>query len=92
MKVTIKELTIESDSDFSHVNIDFSKGTFSTSSNTVKPIDDKLEQNKHTDVFKDAVLDLDESFEVQEDIVEKPEIPDTNRNVSVSEDMVNAEF
>jgi len=37
-------------------------------------------------------LNLDEDFDINKEVVEKPSIPDVNRDVKVSEDMKNAEF
>jgi len=93
MKVTIKELTIESDEDFSHVNIDFSKGSFSTSTSISNNIDSNKTPKDKKDIFKDAILDLDEDFSHDiTEVVEKPVIEETERDVHVSEDMINAEF
>lgn len=96
MKVTIKELTIESDSDFSHVNIDFSKGSLVASPGVYtepKNIETEELKPKKQDVFEEAALDLDENFDhVSEEIIEKPVIETEERDVNVSEDMMSAEF
>ena len=42
--------------------------------------------------IQEQELDLTETFEVQDTVVEKPEIPEIVRDVKVSDDMVNAQF
>ncbi len=41
---------------------------------------------------QEVALDLDETFDISKEVVEKPDIPDIDRDVKVSDDMVNAEF
>ena len=41
---------------------------------------------------EDIALNLDEDFNISEEVVEKPEIPDIDRDVKVSDEMINAEF
>lgn len=43
-------------------------------------------------MMDDIALDTNETFEISEEVVEKPIIPDTDRVVKVSDDMENAEF
>jgi len=101
MKVTIKELTIESDSDFSHVNIDFSKGSieYTTTHATDNTTDKTTEPVKSKDVKPvkvkepEQMLDLDADFsQKDEEPVEKPTIDNTDREVHVSDDMMKLEF
>ena len=42
--------------------------------------------------IQERELDLDETYEVQDTIIEKPEIPEIVRDVKVSDDMVNAQY
>jgi hypothetical protein len=46
----------------------------------------------HKDSFQDSVLDLDEEFAVEQDVVVKPVIEETPREASVSQDMQDAEY
>ena len=95
MKVTIKELTIESDSDFSHVNIDFSKGQLKATPGIVQEYEthDTTEPKKPKKPIKDTLLDLDEEFIPESnEVVLKPVIEETERAVLVSSDMTNATF
>ena len=59
-----------------------------------KSSDSIVSSNKPSqkEVFKDSVLDLDEDFEIQEEIIEKPVIEETEREVLVSTDMQSATF
>jgi hypothetical protein len=43
-------------------------------------------------MMDDIALDTDADFSISDEIVEKPEIPDTDREVKVSDDMVDATF
>jgi len=102
MKVTIKELTIESDSDFSHVNIDFSKGSVIATPQSPEMFNNSTDTNSADNTvstkydkdtkFNDVALNLDEDFSISSEKVEKPVIEEVEREVLVSEDMMNAEF
>ena len=52
----------------------------------------KLSEDDNPLNLADVPLNLADDFSVNKEIVEKPMIPDTDRNISVSEDMKNAEF
>jgi len=62
----------------------------STTNTTSTPSTPSTEVNNPED---DILLNIDESYpEETKEVVEIPVVPDTNREVKVSEDMVNAEF
>jgi hypothetical protein len=52
---------------------------------------EKINAHKKS-MMDDVALDMDETFEVSNEVVEKPVIPETIREVKVSEDMENLEF
>lgn len=70
------------------IDINFEDGT-----SIVQSSESTTESNKPTTETQDEILlNLEEKFEVDQEIIDKPEIPDIDRNVSVSDDMKNAEY
>jgi len=69
------------------INFDGVDGTVSVSGTTDQNIPDTSTPED------DILLNIDESYpEETKETVEIPTVPDTNREVKVSEDMINAEF
>jgi len=92
------KLNIECSKDIDKLNIDFSDGSTTVIANgeeNVKKSNRVSEKKKKTNKISertDIPLNLDETFEVQDDIIEKPIIPDRERTVHVSEEIQNLEI
>jgi hypothetical protein len=63
-----------------------------TSSKNSKPKQTPSYDNKSETPKDEEPLDLNTSFEVNTEIVERPVIPEVERDVKVSSEMVNAEY
>ena len=59
------------------------------SNRTTEPLPQAV--NKTTEI-SDIKLDLEEDFDINTDVIEKPVIPDVKKEVKVSDEMTNAEF
>jgi hypothetical protein len=82
----IKHIKIDinfDDDDGPSVNIDKS-----VSFANPTPASDQLRKS----IMDDVALDTDTDYSISDEVVEKPEIPDTDREVKVSDDMENATF
>jgi len=64
----------------------------SSTSNTSNTLSTQDVSKSKSSLIDDIPLNTDEDFNVQQEIVEKPEIPDVERDVKVSNDMENLEF
>lgn len=86
-------ITIEDAPNIKHISIDINFEDDSECSPVVKINKNisntpKPTEHKHS-MMDDLDLDLDENFEVDEEVVEIPVIPDQSREVNVSDDMAN---
>jgi hypothetical protein len=89
-------IKIEDAPNIKHIKIDIN---FDDDAPNVSIDTEKLEsetlltpRSPKTSILDDIALDTDADFSVSEEVVEKPEIPDTDREVKVSDDMVDATF
>jgi len=91
------ELSIKCSKDIDELHIDFSDGS---STVVEKPKEKKVTTPKKKTSekliktkYQDDEVDWDEyTGGISQEVVKLPEIPKTDRNVSVSEDMKNAEY
>ena len=81
-------IKIEDAPNIKNIKIDISFDEDGNVTQTINTMNEPKQNHKLADVD----LDLDEDYNVSEEIVQKPVIPDIEREVNVSSDMVDAEF
>jgi len=87
-------ITIEDAPSIKHISIDINFDGSETPEVELKTSGtSKIQKKSNTniDTFNDS-LDLDEKFDASTEIVNKPKIEEPDRDVKVSEDMINSEF
>lgn len=81
-------LNIECSKDIDYLEINFSDGTSTVqtaqTNKTVQNNQSKKSKRKH-----DIPLDLEQDYEVPQEIVEKPEIPEPKRQAKVANELQN---
>jgi len=87
-------IKIEDAPNIKHIKIDINFEDDNTEiniTNDMKPIK-PLEKTEYPSIMEDIALDTDETYNISNETVEKPAIPDIERKAKVSEDMENLEL
>jgi len=87
---SIKHIKIDIDFDDGEPSVSINKDTNNTTFSEPTTHSTPITQKKS--IMDDIKLDMDETFEVPEEIIEKPEIPDHDRDVKVASDMESLEI
>lgn len=88
---SIKHIKIDIDFDDGEPSVRINQDTNSTSSTTFADPTSQKDTPKKS-IMDDIKLDTSETYEVSNEVIEKPEIPEHDREVKVASDMESLEL